>query len=54
MYKALSFEYLEKNITSSVSTELLQGFARDLARDLARIAFLQNTTSLAINMKVTW
>ena len=50
MYKALSFDYLEKNITSSVSTELLQGFAGDLAR----IAFLQNTTSLAINMKVTW
>ena len=35
-------------ITSSVSPELLQGFARGLACD---DAFLQNITLLAINMK---
>ena len=37
-------------VTSSVSPELLQGFARGLAR----VAFLRNITLLAINMKATW
>ena len=36
--------------TSSVSPELLHGFARGLAPD----AFLRNMTLLSINMKVIW
>ena len=35
------------SFTSSVSPELLQGFARGIAR----VAFLRNITLLAINMK---
>ena len=37
-------------ITSSVSPELLHGFARGLAP----VAFLRNITLLSINMKVIW
>jgi len=36
--------------TSSVSPELLHGFARGLAP----VAFLRNITLLSINMKVIW
>ena len=39
-----------ETITSSVSPELLHGFARGLAP----IAFLRNITLLSINMKVIW
>ena len=40
----------KKSLTSSVSPELLQGFARGLAH----VAFLRNITLLAINMKAIW
>ena len=40
----------KKMITSSVSPELLHGFARGLAP----VAFLRNITLLSINMKVIW
>ena len=41
---------LEKSSTSSVSPELLQRFARALAR----VAFLRNMALLSINMKAIW
>ena len=47
--KSSSSVYFEV-CTSSVSPELLHGFARGLAPD----AFLRNMTLLSINMKVIW
>ena len=49
MYSFSDF-YKKYLCTFSVSPELLQGFARGLAR----VGFLRNITLLVINMKATW
>ena len=46
----LKIAFRELSTTSSVSPELLQRFARTLAR----IAFLRNMALLSINMKAIW